>query len=515
MHGNLSSQVHKLLLEKIREDIKLPSLGTSISKVIEIASSDENSVSELAHFILSDVALTQQILRVSNTVTYRTSLTTPVTTISRAIFLLGFETIKTNAITTLLVDGFKNKKQANSVHKELVQALCSSIIAREIASKSHYTNKEEVAVSALFKNIGRILVASFDHNLYDQIQILSENDKLESNDICTSLLGCTFQRFGEIVLHEWHIPDSIISATQIISKSEINKTQNMHEWAKQVSSFSEILSYEITNADYIPLPNKNLNKEGRLFKQLEKILDIDEIFLNSIIVKAKAEIKLLTNCLEINFSNKTEKSCIESDTQKQFCDEFMLPGFDATRLLANTRYPSGKPTNARDLLLSGVQDATQMLASSNVSLNDLVLLVLETLYTAMGFHFATACLRDIKTSQFLAKLSVGENFQKRQKAFHFSLIDDNSIFHLAMKNDVDLMIADASNEKIQSMLPKWHKSLFPDSKSFIILPLVIDHKTLGFFYADRNIIAEEGVSPDETALIKTLKSQVLAAMIKR
>jgi HD-like signal output (HDOD) protein len=515
MQDNASNQIYKILLKKVREDIKLPSLGISISKVVEIASSDENSVSELAHFILSDVALTQQILRVSNTVTYRTSLTTQVTTISRAIFLLGFETVKTIAITTLLVDGFKDKKQARSVHKELVQALCSSIISREIASKSHYTNKEEIAVASLFKNIGRILVASFDHELYDQINVISQNDKLDSNDICTNILGCSYQKFGETVLQEWHIPDSIISATQYLTKSEIVKTQNIFEWAKQVTNFSSILSHQIIYSDKNNGSKNISNKDEIILNKLEKTLGIETEFLNTIVNKAKSEIKLISTCLEINMSYELDSIQHEEIKQKEFCDEFMLPGFDSSRLIATSRFASGKPTNARDLLLTGVQDATQMLASSNVSLNDLVLLVLETLYTAMGFHFATACLRDIKSSLFMSKLAVGENFQIRQKSFRLSLVDDNSIFHLAMKNDVDLMIANTSNEKIQTMLPSWHKSLLPDAKSFIILPLIIDQKSLGFFYADRNISAEEGVSPDETVLIKTLKSQVLAAMLKR
>lgn len=503
------------ILDKIRTDIKLPTLGIAISKVIEIASSDENSVSELAHFILSDVALTQKLLRVSNTVTYKTSLSTPVTTISRAIFLLGFETIKTNAIATLLVDGFKNKRQADSIHKELVLALCTSIIAREVANKSHYTNKEEVAVAALFKNIGRLLVAAFDHEMYEKIQVLSDANMIETNDICTNILGCTYQKFGEIVLQEWHIPDNIILATRSLSKLEFLKSQNSFEWAKQVSNFSEILSHQITFGSANQRTTNKLLQDDQLLIQLQKTLDIDKDFLKIIIDKAKLEIKLLTSCLEINFKNQAENSFSKLSAQQQFCDEYMLPEFNASSLIATTRYASGKPTNARDLLLSGVQDATQMLSSSNVSLNDLVLLVLETLYSAMGFHFATACLRDIKSSQYVAKLAVGENFLQRQKSFQFSLNDDNSIFHLAMKNDVDLMIADTSNEKIQTILPQWHKNLLPETKSFIILPLVIDHKVFGFFYADRNIAAEEGVSPDETALIKTLKSQVLAAVMKR
>ena len=56
------------------------------------------------------------------------------------------------------------------------------------------------------------------------------------------------------------------------------------------------------------------------------------------------------------------------------------------------------------------------------------------------------------------------------------------------------------------------RSLLPDAESFIVLPLVVGKAQLGLFYADRIFTAPEGVPPDETALIKALKAQVVAAL---
>jgi hypothetical protein len=74
------------------------------------------------------------------------------------------------------------------------------------------------------------------------------------------------------------------------------------------------------------------------------------------------------------------------------------------------------------------------------------------------------------------------------------------------------MIEDAASPKIRELLPSWHRALLPDAKSFIVLPLVFNKARLGLFYADRTRTAPEGVPPDETSLIKALKSQVLAAL---
>jgi transcriptional regulator with GAF, ATPase, and Fis domain len=174
-------------------------------------------------------------------------------------------------------------------------------------------------------------------------------------------------------------------------------------------------------------------------------------------------------------------------------------------------HPSGKPKNARDLLLAGVQDVTQMRASGS-RVNEVVLAVLETLYAALGFRFAAVCLKDAKSGQYRARAVLGEDSARLQAGFAFSAAPARDLFHLAMENDADLMIADAGSPKIRDLLPEWHRKLLPDAKSFIVLPLVVGKVQLGLFYADRTLTAPEGVPPDETALIKALKGQVLAAL---
>jgi hypothetical protein len=91
---------------KLGGEIYILSLCIAIARVVELASSEDEATHILAHYILSDVALTQKIWRLANTVLYRTVSNTPVTTTSRAIFLLGFDTVKTSALALLLVDKY-------------------------------------------------------------------------------------------------------------------------------------------------------------------------------------------------------------------------------------------------------------------------------------------------------------------------------------------------------------------------------------------------------------------------
>ena len=73
--------------EALREDDCIPALGQSVATVSKIASGDSDTVDELAQAILSDVSLTQRLLRCANSPLYRTTNSAPVTTVSRCPLL--------------------------------------------------------------------------------------------------------------------------------------------------------------------------------------------------------------------------------------------------------------------------------------------------------------------------------------------------------------------------------------------------------------------------------------------
>src|SRR5690606_1529469 len=61
---------------------------------------------------------------------------------------------------------------------------------------------------------------------------------------------------------------------------------------------------------------------------------------------------------------------------------------------------------------------------------------------------------------------------------------------------VDLHIGDASAPKVRERLPAWFATAFPDTRSFLILPVRIDERPEGFSLADRDRLAPPGPGPD-------------------
>ena len=504
-----SSETRKVrasLMNKVCGDEDMFALGASVGQVVQMASSDDQGTHELAYYVLSDPALTQRILRLSNTAQYRTASGTNVTTISRAISLLGFDNVKTTALAMLLVDALSNNAHEQSVRTELLAALCASLVGRIMARYSPYQGAEEASIGALFKNLGPLLVASHEHERYREINGLVSTGEHTLAQASQMILGCSYDTLSEAVMGEWNIPDVIVRSLAPLPPGPLKAAASRAEWMRQVASFS----FDVARLMARSIEPKSSDGARALQVRYGAALNLDNARMDELFDVVHSEMTSLLQSMNM-----------EPPPRLQAAAEPEPEGLPNVLLLATMGgeapgeagcHPSGKPLNARDLLLAGVQDVAQMRASGNSKVNELILVVLETLYRSMGFRFATVCLKDGRAGQYRARVSFGDDHARKQAGFVFPMASSRDLFHLAMENDADLMIADAATPKIRDLLPAWHRQLLPDAKSFIVLPLVVGKVQLGLFYADRTAVAPEGVPADETALIKALKGQVLVAL---
>jgi HD-like signal output (HDOD) protein len=496
-------EVRNRLLAKVSGDDEMFALGSSVARVVQMATSDDQGTHDLAYYVLSDVALTQRILRLSNTVSYRTMSGTQVTTVSRAISLLGFDNVKTAALAMMLVDALSNSAHANSVRIELEASLCASLVGRELARHSSYHGAEEASIAALFKNLGPLLVASHEHDRYREINKLVALGKHNVNQAAQQVLGCSYDTLSEAVLGEWQIPDVIVRAQSSLPPGSLKPAANRGDWMRQVASFAmevaRLVGREAEPAESI--------EALALLARYGKALGIGKEELDQLFLTVRAEMDGLLESMNMARTPPPREEPV-ADGLPSVLQQATLDAAEPDE----GRHPSGKPKNARELLLAGLQDVTQMRAAGATKVNDVIFAVLETLYLSMGFRFATVCLKDVRSQQYRARVSFGEEHTANQAGFAFPLESRRDIFHLAMENDADLMIEDAASPKIRDLLPSWHRALLPDARSFIVLPLIVNKVQVGLFYADRIRTAPEGVPPDETSLIKALKSQVLAAL---
>lgn len=505
------------LIEAVTHDPDLPTLGSSISRIVQLSSSDDESIEQLSYFVLSDVSLTQKILRLSNSVAFRSVSNGLITSVTKAIFLLGFNSVKTCALAMLLVDGISGK-HVEHVRAELAQTLAASMISRELAEQSYFSDAEEIVVVALFKNLGRLLLAAYDHTLYQRMMVLIQQGTHTPWQASMQVLGFNLDTLTETILEEWNIPASIIRALKNRPAGTLRAAKNKQEWMQQTAEFSGKATPLILAATGL----EDSEFKDQLLRRFGKALNLDTFKLNQLILNATEETHALLMNTDLisadksrKISTRTMRTEFDNSVEDDSLRELIFDKNENDSPQITQRYPSGKPHNASTLLLTGIQDAAEIMASGKYKLDDLIMLVLETYYNSLGFRFITLCLRDPKMNQFRARSSLGKNSQVYQRAFSFPAVPSNDLFHRALEKNADLLISEAFTLKIRKLIPQWHKDLLPDTRSFMVLPLVANQKPIGLFYADRELDAPEGITSEETRLIKTLKGQVLTAFNSR
>jgi len=183
--------------------VELPVLANTLKRINELTDSRNSTVNELANVILNDAQLTSQVLRLSNTVFYNQTRT-QVSTVSRAITLIGFDAVKSMAISSLIVDALLKRNDRPHLLRCLARAIHAAVQARCLMPKRNETALEEVFIGALLMNIGELAFWSCETQ---QATELEERLRLEEPPVEAqkAVLHSTFTEITRGLVEAWSL----------------------------------------------------------------------------------------------------------------------------------------------------------------------------------------------------------------------------------------------------------------------------------------------------------------------
>jgi GAF domain-containing protein len=158
-------------------------------------------------------------------------------------------------------------------------------------------------------------------------------------------------------------------------------------------------------------------------------------------------------------------------------------------------------------LSAGIRDVTETL-TSDFALNDLLQMVLETMYRGMGFTRTMIFIRDARLNAMRARFGFGADIERVIPKCSFSLEFAPDVFHVAIDKGADISIENTQAANIVGRIPEWHRQTV-DARSFLLLPVMLKNRALGLLYADTKDSAK--ISPEQLSLLRTLRSQVVLA----
>ncbi len=200
--------------------VELPVLANTLRRINELTDSTNSTVNQLAEVILNDAQLTSQVLRLSNTVFYNQTRT-QVGTVSRAITLIGFDAVKSMAISSLIVDTLLARSESRHLLKCLARALHAAVQARCLLPRRNEQALEEVFIGALLMNIGELAFWSCDT---EQAAELETRLREEESPVVAqkAILKTTFAEITRGLVEAWALGPfikDVVSSGQPNSKA--------------------------------------------------------------------------------------------------------------------------------------------------------------------------------------------------------------------------------------------------------------------------------------------------------
>ena len=516
----------EFLLRRMRHKSDFPALSDSVSAINKLTAAESESVGSLSDTILKDFALTNKILRLVNSAYYRQAGGGNISTVSRAIIVLGFDAIRNIAITVLLFEHLQDKANAKELKEAFLRANLAGLLAKESCHSPLLRRQgEEAFICALFHDLGKLLAQYYFPEEVGEIEKLVEFKKLSASAASAQVLGLSFEELGIGIAKSWGFPAALVNSMRRLPSGDIRKPSTTEEALHLVSGFAN----EMCDL----LAATPAEQRGRVLQKISQrfgaSLHMTDRQLQTNAEKSLEELGEVANILHVNLRQsafvRNAAALVggvaagggahglhgkeEDDTLAQTV--LIDAPLAETETAFDADAGSSVPDDAQSVLTAGIQDISNSLVD-DFALNDILRIILETMYRAMGFKRVLLALRDGKSGQMTGRFGLGPEVNELVRQFRFPLSDQpKDVFLLATGRGVDIIINDIDDPKIADKVPKWFRERIP-AKTFVLFPLNIKGRPVALIYCDKEKAGSISIPDKELTLLKTLRNQALLAI---
>lgn len=544
------------VLARAEQKGDLPIFNASLAKVRSVSSNPESHAMELAQTVMNDANLSAKLLRIANSPYYNRGLGR-ISSVSRAVVMLGFETIRNLCLTLKLIESFESEHPAIGMQQMLARAYLSAGFVKELALGCGLKDAEEAYLCGLLHSLGEIAVAYFAPTKFNALVDLHRNKDVPWGEAQLKVLGVPLQEVGQHLATTWNF------------STKLSSTMTRFRAARS----GAVRRDELTHA----LASMGSEAVGKLYVEYNETGGT----LRELLLQLSNVTGLGTERLEHNLKRSFEASCelakdyglsqrvlqpamraTDDDLQERLCREFAffaanrietgprtnavevavvapsggVPAKSAAQAVAQVAAgapvdgtPSGvvmvsagerkaSASNTVDqaavgtagapaapgtalpncgdplLQLSIIQQITAMV-TEGAALNSVLVKVLEGLQRGVGFDRVVLVLLSPDRSVYQGRITMGQNTDPLRTALSGPFKENADLFCRVMFEGADLLIDNAADPAWSSVLPAARAAAL-GTTSFVIAGVRSGPKPIGLFYAD-NGTGGPAVTPEQ------------------
>ncbi len=508
----------EFLLRRMKHKTDFPALSSSIVRIQRVATSETGSLKSLTDEILKDVALTNKLLRMVNTAYFTAVAGGGISTVSRAVSLVGFAGIRNMALSVVLLEHMSDKEHAVQLKEEFLRALMAGTLADELTPVA--CEAEESFLGTMFQNLGRLLTECYLPEEAVQIRqaLKGRADHHaagpEREAAAKRVLGLTLDELGGGVAKAWGLPWTLQRALRAPEGELPRSAERGSERVRWLGRSANAMADAMLGAD------------GEA--QAEALRAVADAYAPVLGLQAR-------DMVAASYATRSRVAMLA-----QAMGVHVAPGAPARRLLEATPIgpadapdartvvtsaPGATPhatphastaapvSEAQRLLAAALEEVRQARAQRKMAAPEVLQRVLGSMHRAIGFRCVLLCLREPGSSRLVGRIGLGVG--AGEMSAHFKITPDaaavGDLFGWLCAKGADLLVADART--MAARLPPWYRQRI-NAPTFLLLPLMLNGAAIGLIYADKlqpgGIVLAEG----ELALLRALRDEATGAFGK-
>lgn len=510
----------EFLLRRMRHRSDFPALTSTIGAINRAAGTNSEPLTGLASCILKDFALTNKLLKLVNTVYYR-QFGSNISTVSRAVMVLGYDNTRKIALTLMLFEHLQNKAQAAHLRDEILASYFAGILGRSLATNMELSDPEEGFISSLLHSLGKLLTAFYFHDEYVEVQKLMLTKGYDEARASHDVMGVTYEDLAVAVAKHWNFPERLVDSLRQMPKGDIKTPESDVETLRTIAdACTEVcIAMRHTNGQTrdaalskiavrfggtLKVPTEDF---PRHIREAYNALNADASLLNFRPTSSPFYLALSS------YMKGTSPEDSNTLKKNEAIEDATLHTLGAAQFTGMAPTPTSTDAFTRQQALSsGIQDITSSLAG-DFELNDILRMILETMYRAIGFDRVILCVRDSSANHLRGRFGFGEGIDQIIKGgFLVPLTATKDVFHAALSNGSDIHIENIDADRIKDHIPGWYRTAIPNARSFVLFPVRVAQRPVALFYGDSDQAGALHIEPNELNLLKTLRNQAVLAI---
>ncbi len=513
IHGTV-----EFLLRRMSHKGDLPSFSDHIieinSKLSSLKALNLFATGDLAKIILKDFSLTNKLLRVVNSAIYG-NLAGKITTISKAMMMLGFEKVRMLSATLMIFEHLEDKSQAADLKEVAVESFINGVIAMNLAESMKFGRAEEAFVCAMLHNLGKMLVMCYFPEEYAAIKE-QIHQGINENTASRKILGISFNELGIAVSRSWNFPDMIIRSMENTPPGVIEPPKSEQETMRNLINCASDLCTAVTNSQEDSW-GKTMSEISMRYK---KSIILPETQIETLLDSAAAKIDDFSEIVKIDkkssaFLNKLSahrKAVTQAPPDEPSGAQRPQKSTVGKPVKQAVKSPAVIAQEKKLIVTNGINEIADAMKGT-YSLGDVMYMILETMYRGFELNRVIFCLRDVEGKKIIGRFGLGDNSEAMVGLFQISIGKTSDVFNIAISQGRGIIISDATTPNIAQSLPQWYRESVA-APAFLVYPLIIKGNCLGLLYADKN---EKGplLTDSQCSYMEYLRDMALKVILQK